>query len=188
MDLKNHFLIAMPSMADSRFHHGVIYVCEHSHDGAMGLMINHPINLSVGKMLDQIEVERQLPLSTTTESLSQPVLFGGPVSEDRGFVLHPATCEYGTSIPLSDQLSVTTSKDILSILGTEQQPEQFLVALGYAGWEPGQLEQELADNSWLTLEADPKVIFDTPVHQRWQKALDQLGIDAANLSSQVGHA
>lgn len=188
MDLKNHFLIAMPSMADSRFQQGVIYVCEHNHDGAMGLMINHPINLSVGKMLDQIEVERDVPLSKTTESLTQSVLFGGPVSEDRGFVLHPANCSYGTSVPVSDQLAVTTSKDILSILGTEQQPEQFVVALGYAGWEAGQLEQELAENSWLTLEADPSVIFDTPVHQRWQKALDQLGIDAANLSSQVGHA
>ncbi|OOF14148.1 MULTISPECIES: YqgE/AlgH family protein [unclassified Salinivibrio] len=188
MNLKNHFLVAMPSMTDSRFQHGVIYVCEHNDDGAMGLMINQPINISVGKMLDQIEVERQLPLSQAKDSLAQPVLFGGPVSEDRGFVLHRADRSFGTSIPLSDDLAVTTSKDILSILGTDEQPDQFIVALGYAGWEPGQLELELAENSWLTLEADPKVIFDTPLSERWQKALDQLGIKAANLSSEIGHA
>lgn len=189
MNLKNHFLIAMPGMTDSRFQHGVVYMCEHNEDGAMGLMINQPINISIANMLDQIKIERDLPLEEEQDSLSQPVLFGGPVSEDRGFVLHhPKSDEFGSSVQLSDKLTVTTSKDILSILGTSEEPEQFVVALGYAGWEPGQLEQELAENSWLTIEADPAIIFDTPISERWEKALSQLGISAGNLSSDVGHA
>ncbi|EOD80532.1 UPF0301 protein YqgE [Grimontia indica] len=187
VNLKNHFLVAMPSMADERFQHSVVYMCEHNEDGAMGLVINQPINISIAKMLDQIEVEREQDV-THPVSLDQPVLFGGPVSEDRGFVLHKNLKLYGSSIQLSDELTVTTSKDILSILGTTEEPEQFIVALGYAGWDAGQLEQELAENSWLTIEADPKVIFDTPINERWEKALKQMGIDALNLSADIGHA
>ncbi|MBV7297825.1 YqgE/AlgH family protein [Enterovibrio paralichthyis] len=188
MNLKNHFLVAMPGMVDDRFKHSVVYMCEHNEDGAMGLMINQPINISVEKMLEQIELDREQVVITHPVSLSQPVLFGGPVSEDRGFVLHKHKKLFGSSIQLSDDLTVTTSKDILSILGTNEEPEQFLVALGYAGWDAGQLEQELADNSWLTIEADPAVIFDTPINERWEKALKQIGIDAINLSSDIGHA
>ncbi|AMG32124.1 YqgE/AlgH family protein [Grimontia hollisae] len=187
MNLKNHFLVAMPSMADKRFQHSVVYMCEHNEDGAMGLVINQPINISIANMLEQIEVEREQDV-TRPVSLNQPVLFGGPVSEDRGFVLHKNTKLFGSSIQLSEELTVTTSKDILSILGTNEEPEQFIVALGYAGWDAGQLEQELAENSWLTIEADPTVIFDTPINERWEKALKQLGIDALNLSADVGHA
>lgn len=187
INLKNHFLVAMPSMADKRFQHSVVYMCEHNEDGAMGLVINQPINISIANMLEQIEVEREQDV-TRPVSLAQPVLFGGPVSEDRGFVLHKNVKLYGSSIQLSDELTVTTSKDILSILGTNEEPEQFIVALGYAGWDAGQLEQELAENSWLTIEADPKVIFDTPINERWEKALKKLGIDALNLSADVGHA
>lgn len=174
-------------MADKRFQHSVVYMCEHNEDGAMGLVINQPINISIANMLEQIEVERDQDV-THPVSLNQPVLFGGPVSEDRGFVLHKNTKLFGSSIQLSEELTVTTSKDILSILGTNEEPEQFIVALGYAGWDAGQLEQELAENSWLTIEADPKVIFDTPINERWEKALKQLGIDALNLSADVGHA
>ncbi|EEY73463.1 hypothetical protein VHA_000711 [Grimontia hollisae CIP 101886] len=187
INLKNHFLVAMPSMADKRFQHSVVYMCEHNEDGAMGLVINQPINISIANMLEQIEVEREQDV-TRPVSLNQPVLFGGPVSEDRGFVLHKNTKLFGSSIQLSEELTVTTSKDILSILGTNEEPEQFIVALGYAGWDAGQLEQELAENSWLTIEADPTVIFDTPINERWEKALKQLGIDALNLSADVGHA
>ncbi|MCC4801076.1 YqgE/AlgH family protein [Enterovibrio norvegicus] len=187
MNLKNHFLVAMPSMADERFKQSVIYLCEHNDDGAMGLVINQAINISVANMLEQIEVERDLDL-THEVSLDQPVLFGGPVSEDRGFVLHKPNQVFGSSISLSDQLTVTTSKDILSILGTHDEPDQFIVALGYSGWDAGQLEQELTENSWLTIEADPKVIFDTPINERWEKALNQLGISGLNLSSDIGHA
>lgn len=153
----------------------------------MGLVINQPINISVASMLDQIEIERDLTVVNPI-SLDQPVLFGGPVSEDRGFVLHKPKQEFGSSVILSEELTVTTSKDILSLLGTSEQPEQFVVALGYAGWDAGQLEQELAENSWLTIEADPIVIFDTPINERWEKALSHLGISAANLSSEIGHA
>ncbi|STO42569.1 Uncharacterized ACR, COG1678 [Grimontia hollisae] len=174
-------------MADKRFQHSVVYMCEHNEDGAMGLVINQPINISIANMLEQIEVEREQDV-TRPVSLNQPVLFGGPVSEDRGFVLHKNTKLFGSSIQLSEELTVTTSKDILSILGTNEEPEQFIVALGYAGWDAGQLEQELAENSWLTIEADPTVIFDTPINERWEKALKQLGIDALNLSADVGHA
>ncbi|KXF80136.1 YqgE/AlgH family protein [Enterovibrio coralii] len=187
MNLKNHFLVAMPSMADERFKHSVVYMCEHNDDGAMGLMINQPINISVASMLDQIELDREQDV-THPVSLDQPVLFGGPVSEDRGFVLHKNNKLFGSSIRLTENLTVTTSKDILSILGTNEEPDQFIVALGYAGWEAGQLEQELAENSWLTIEADPAVIFDTPINERWEKALKQMGISALNLSSDIGHA
>ncbi|RXJ72296.1 YqgE/AlgH family protein [Veronia nyctiphanis] len=187
MNLKNHFLVAMPSMADDRFQNSVVYMCEHNDEGAMGLVINQAINISVANMLDQIEIERDLVVVHPV-SLDQPVLFGGPVSEDRGFVLHKPAQLYGSSVELTDDLMVTTSKDILSLLGTSEQPDQFIVALGYAGWDAGQLEQELAENSWLTIEADPAVIFDTPINERWAKALSQLGISAANLSSEIGHA
>ncbi|CZF78828.1 hypothetical protein GMA8713_00731 [Grimontia marina] len=187
VNLKNHFLVAMPSMADERFQQSVVYMCEHNEDGAMGLVINQPINISIANMLDQIEVEREQDV-THPVSLDQPVLFGGPVSEDRGFVLHKNPKLFGSSVQLSDELTVTTSKDILSILGTTEEPEQFIVALGYAGWDAGQLEQELAENSWLTIEADPKVIFETPINERWEKALKQMGIDALNLSTDIGHA
>ncbi|PKF51636.1 YqgE/AlgH family protein [Enterovibrio nigricans] len=187
MNLKNHFLVAMPSMVDERFKHSVVYMCEHNDDGAMGLMINQPINISVASMLDQIEVDREQDI-THPISLDQPVLFGGPVSEDRGFVLHKNDKQFSSSIHLTENLTVTTSKDILSILGTNEEPDQFIVALGYAGWEAGQLELELAENSWLTIEADPAVIFDTPINERWEKALKQMGISALNLSSDIGHA
>lgn len=187
MDIKNHFLVAMPSMTDENFKFSVVYVCEHNEEGSMGLMINRPIDLSIGHMLDQIEIERPLAV-TRPVSLQQPVLSGGPVSEDRGFVLHKNNDSYGSSIQLTDNLTVTTSKDILEILGTSNEPDQFLVTLGYTGWSTGQLEQELADNSWLVIKADPKVIFDTPINLRWQKALEQIGIDPLHLSLDVGHA
>ncbi len=187
MNLKNHFLIAMPSMLDDRFKDSVIYMCEHSHDGAMGLIINHPVNISLANMLDQIEVERTAFLNYPI-ILDQPVLFGGPVAEDRGFVLHRHNQLYDSSIRLSDDITVTTSKDILSILGTHEAPDHFLVALGYSGWSSGQLEREIAQNSWLTIEAEPSIIFDTPIHQRREKALAQLGINPLHLSSHIGHA
>ncbi|WP_054674976.1 YqgE/AlgH family protein [Parasalinivibrio latis] len=187
MNLKNHFLVAMPGMTDPRFEQGVVYVCEHNDEGAMGLMINNPISISVGNMLDQIDVERDLPVAFPNK-LEQPVLNGGPVSEDRGFVLHRPHRDYGSSMELTDDITVTTSKDILNILGTDEGPEKFLVTLGYSGWDAGQLEQELAENSWLTIEADPDLIFNTPINERWSKALAQLGINPLHLSDEIGHA
>ena len=187
MNLTNHFLVAMPGMKDPYFQRSVIYVCEHNEEGAMGLMINTPIDITIGKMLEKVDLESAHP-KLLTESLDKPVLNGGPVSEDRGFILHQPKDEYESSIKMTDQIFVTTSKDILGVLGTEAEPNHYIVALGYAGWEPGQLEIELSENSWLTVEADPNVMFDTPINERWQKAVQMLGIDVAQLSSQIGHA
>jgi len=187
MNLTNHFLVAMPGMQDPHFKRGVIYVCEHNEEGAMGLVINLPIEISVGSMLDQIEVERLLPVNNPN-SLEQQVLNGGPVAEDRGFVLHKRKGNFDSSININEEISVTTSQDILPLLGTSEAPEKFLVALGYAGWSAGQLEQELVDNSWLTMEADSDIIFETPINKRWDKAVAKLGINSANLSIEKGHA
>ncbi|CAH0524620.1 YqgE/AlgH family protein [Vibrio hippocampi] len=189
MNLVNHFLVAMPGMNDPYFQRSVIYMCEHNDEGAMGIMINTPIDVTVANMLKQVQVD--LPVSTTirhSKSLEEPVLNGGPVAEDRGFILHNPKDNYQSSIQITDRVSVTTSKDILAVLGTDAQPDNYLVALGYAGWSAGQLEAELAENSWLTVEADPNIIFETPVEQRWSRAVTMLGIDVAQLSSQVGHA
>ncbi|GAL08182.1 YqgE/AlgH family protein [Photobacterium aphoticum] len=187
MNLTNHFLVAMPSMQDPNFKGGVVYICEHNDEGAMGIVINLPIEISVGSMLDQIDIERDAPV-TDPASLEQPVFNGGPVSADRGFVLHNLSGRFSSSIAITEEVSVTTSKDILALLGTDHAPEHFLVALGYAGWDAGQLEQELSENTWLTTEADPDVVFNTPVNERWTKAIAQLGINATHLSIEVGHA
>ncbi|MGF1726969.1 YqgE/AlgH family protein [Photobacterium nomapromontoriensis] len=187
MNLTNHFLVAMPSMQDPNFKGGVVYICEHNDEGAMGIVINLPIEISVGNMLEQIEIARDLPVNNPS-SLEQPVFNGGPVSADRGFVLHNKSGCFSSSIDITDHVSVTTSKDILSLLGTSEAPEQFLVALGYAGWDAGQLELELAENTWLTTEANPDVVFNTPISERWNKAIAQLGINATHLSIEKGHA
>lgn len=187
MNLTNHFLVAMPGLNDSYFNHGVIYVCEHNDEGAMGIMINAPIDITIGGMLKQVEIEPLYPLDHT-RNLDKPVMNGGPVAEDRGFVLHRPNFHYDSSLKMTDQISVTTSKDILSVLGTSAEPDDYIVALGYAGWSAGQLEQELSENSWLTIEADPKLLFSTPVHEKWNSAIKKLGIDPAQLSAQAGHA
>lgn len=187
MNLTNHFLIATPSMGDTRFAHGLIYLCEHNEDGAMGIMINTPVNINVGKMLDQLEIDPVHP-QICLDSLANPVFHGGPVADDRGFILHTPKDQYQSSIQISDSLVLTTSKDILTVLGTEAEPQDYLVALGYAGWDAGQLEAELAENSWLTVEAQSDIIFHTPASKRWKSALKHLGIDEVQLSSDLGHA
>ncbi|EGR7954486.1 YqgE/AlgH family protein [Vibrio vulnificus] len=187
MNLTNHFLVAMPGMKDPYFQHSVIYICEHNEEGAMGLMINAPIDITVGKMLEQVDVQPVHP-QLNTSSLTKPVYNGGPVAEDRGFILHRPKDFYESSLQMTEQISVTTSKDILTVLGTEAEPSSYIVALGYSGWSAGQLEAELAENSWLTVEANPDIIFDTPIAMRWQKAVQMLGIHASQLSAQAGHA
>ncbi|MBM7454327.1 putative transcriptional regulator [Oceanisphaera litoralis] len=181
--LQHHFLIAMPSLKDPFFAGSVTYICEHNDEGAMGLVINIPIDMPLHELL------HQLKMAPDDESeLDKPVLQGGPVAADRGFVLHSPVEGFSSSQLLTDNLMITTSPDVLETLGTEQAPEHYLVALGYAGWTPGQLEQELTENSWLTIPADTTLIFDTPLAQRWHQAIARLGIDARHLSSQVGHA
>lgn len=181
--LENHLLIAMPSLGDSFFNRTVTYICEHNEEGAMGLIINLPVNVTLNELLSQLDTDKQnLP------ELEQMVLTGGPVSPDRGFVLHSPQKGWSSSLALSDEVMITTSKDILMALGTELSPPDYLVTLGYAGWGPGQLEQEIQENSWLTTPADSDILFKTPIEQRWQKAAKQLGIDVAHLSSEIGHA
>ncbi|MBO9489131.1 YqgE/AlgH family protein [Endozoicomonas sp. G2_1] len=181
--LENQLLIAMPALNDPMFNRTVTYICEHNDEGAMGLIINLPVELSLNELLAQIDADND-----NCTHLSQQVLSGGPVSPQRGFVLHSPQSGWKSSLALSEQVMITTSKDILMALGTEDAPEQFLVTLGYAGWAPGQLEQELKDNAWLTIPADNEILFNTPIEQRWQKATEKLGIDLAHLSNDVGHA
>ncbi|MBD1580898.1 YqgE/AlgH family protein [Pseudoalteromonas sp. S16_S37] len=182
--LENHFLIAMPSLQDPFFKHTVTYICEHNEDGAMGLVVNHPIDVTVGELLDKIEIDNDKSASAAAEQ----VFAGGPVHTDRGFVLHTPKPGYSSSQELSSDIMITTSKDVLASLTSSARPESFLITLGYAGWERGQLERELLENSWLVIEADPAIIFNTPPEQRWEKAVQMLGIDATQLSSQAGHA
>lgn len=203
--LENQFLIAMPAMGDPYFNRTVTYICEHNDEGAMGLIINLPVSLSLNDLLKQIEeddrehadVDEEASDNTPTEKLTdnsllnaleQPVLSGGPISQNRGFVLHSTQQGWKSSLALSDDVMITTSKDILLALGTEKAPEKYMVTLGYAGWGPGQLEKELQENSWLTIEANSDIIFKTPIELRWQKATEMLGIDLAHLSSDIGHA
>ncbi|TRX55831.1 YqgE/AlgH family protein [Thalassomonas sp. M1454] len=183
--LENQFLIAMPSLNDPYFHKTVTYICEHNDSGAMGLVINIPVRISLKELLSQFKESSE---DDNVESLSQRVLAGGPVAPDRGFVLHSSQAGWDSSLELGKDIMITTSKDILAALGTDDAPEKFMVALGYAGWSPGQLEAEIQQNSWLNIPADAEILFDTPIELRWQKAAEKLGIDLGHLSSDVGHA
>lgn len=181
--LQNHFLIAMPSLQDEFFQRSVVYLCEHNDKGAMGLVLSVPLDLNLFDLLQQMQLE-----PANLELAERPVLAGGPVHTDRGFVLHSPMAGFHASLRLTDELMLTSSLDILTTLGTGAAPERYLVALGYASWEAGQLEQELLENSWLTTPADLALIFDVPLAQRWEAAAGRLGINVWQLSSDVGHA
>jgi len=181
--LAGHLLVAMPGMADPNFHHSVTYVCEHGEQGALGLVINQPMNMAMGEVLDQ------LSLSTDAETLrGQPVLRGGPVQAERGFVLHDTGRDWEATTEVEHSIFITTSQDILSDLAAGRGPERALMALGYAGWGPGQLEAEILQNAWLTVPASPDLVFDTPYHQRWEAAAESIGVDVASLSLHAGNA
>ncbi len=188
IDLTNQFLIAMPGMADDMFSGSVVYLCEHNEKGALGLVINKPIDITLKNLFDRVE------LSLDREELAQlPVYFGGPVQTERGFVLHEAQVDsearlYNSTLTVPGGLSMTTSKDVLEAMSNGAGPSRVLVTLGYSGWDAGQLEEEIGRNGWLTVNADPQVIFDTPTEQRYQRALSLLGFDPRMLSSDVGHA
>ncbi|EMI5490956.1 YqgE/AlgH family protein [Providencia stuartii] len=187
MNLQNHFLIAMPSLTDPYFEQSVVYVCEHNEKGAMGIVINKPIDdFSVSTMLEKLEIT--ISTDTNASNLAKPVIAGGPVAEEHGFILHTPIKGFASSLHLNDDMMVTTSKDILETLGSERHPIQSLVALGYASWEPGQLENEIMENSWLTVEATPELVFNTPIKDRWQAAANLLGINIQTISMQAGHA
>jgi putative transcriptional regulator len=181
--LTNQFLIAMPALSDPNFHGTVTYICEHSDQGAMGIVINRPLDITLGEVLKHMNIEPR-----GTAIARRPVYMGGPVQTDRGFVLHHPVGQWDSMLNISDTLGITTSKDILEDIASGSGPKQNLVALGYAGWGAGQLEQELADNVWLCGPADNSIIFDTPWQQRLGAAAALMGIDLNQLSDQIGHA
>lgn len=182
--LQNHFLIAMPSLTDKYFNRSVTYILEHGEQGAMGIVINQPSNMTFRELLGQ--VDEKAPVS---DSISEKiVLCGGPVQADRGFVIHESSGEWNSSTRITEDIVVTTSKDILLAIGKENGPQNNILTLGYAGWEAGQLEQEIQENSWLTIPASKDILFDTPIHKRWETAVNKLGIDIWQLTQQAGSA
>ncbi len=181
--LTHHFLIAMPHMADPRFMHSLIYLCDHSEEGAMGLVVNQPSGLSMNDILEQTSPELDVP----SDIADIPVYSGGPIQTERGFVLHRGPRRWEATLDLGS-IQLTTSRDILFDMVNGQGPDESLVALGYAGWEPGQLDQELAENAWLSCPADLHILFDLPAEQRLGAAARTLGIDLSLLTSQAGHA
>ncbi|RPH26097.1 YqgE/AlgH family protein [Buttiauxella warmboldiae] len=187
MNLQHHFLIAMPALQDPLFKRAVVYICEHNDEGAMGIIINKPLeNLQVDGVLEKLKIKPE-PRDAAIR-LDKPVFIGGPLAEDRGFILHSPPNRFASSIRISDQTVITTSRDVLETLGTAQQPEDVIVALGYSSWEKGQLEQEILDNAWLTAPADAAVLFHTPISERWREAAKLIGIDIYNMPSEAGHA
>jgi len=178
-----HFLIAMPAMDDPNFAQGVTLLCQHDADGAMGVMINRVSEFTLGEVLEQMQI--------TTESkdlADMPVLIGGPVQADRGFVLHDDPRNWSSTLRFGNGLAVSTSRDILEAMARGDGPKNAVVALGYAGWSAGQLEAEIAANSWLTVEADRAILFRTPINNRWQAAAKSLGINLAQITDYSGRA
>jgi len=182
VNLTHHFLIAMPAMADPHFANSLTYVCEHNPEGALGIVINKPIDMTLSALFEQIEI----PLADRG-LCEAPVHFGGPVQLDRGFVLHRPIGNWQSTLPIHDEVGLTTSKDVLEAAGRGEGPRDMFVSLGYAGWQAGQLEQELAQNAWLTVEADADVLFDLPADRRLPAAVRLLGIDISRLSDTAGH-
>jgi putative transcriptional regulator len=182
IDLSNQFLMAMPGMVSGNLAGTVIYVCEHTPKGALGLVINRPTDLMLASLLEKIDLQLEIKLREDT-----PVYFGGPVQTDRGFVLHAPAGTYSSSIQL-EGMALTTSRDVLQEVAEGRGPEKLLVTLGYAGWGAGQLENELAQNAWLSVQAEPDIIFGVPADERYSAALKLLGIDPVMLTGVAGHA
>src|SRR3569832_2134615 len=193
INLTHHFLIAMPGLQDEAFSRSVIYLCEHSSRGALGIVINKPSDINLRNLFDKVD----LPL-TRDDLVGAPVFQGGPVQTERGFVLHEAVFKstdadsqesvYASTMTIPGGLEMTSSKDVLEAISTGAGPKKVLVSLGYSAWGAGQLESEIVENSWLTVEADVSVIFDTPIEQRYEKALSLLGLQAWMLTTEAGHA
>ena len=183
INLTHHFLIAMPNMADPYFSRSLTYVCEHNDQGALGLVVNRPIDLTLQALFERLSMRmRNGPFTDT------PVYFGGPVQTDRGFVLHAPAGNWQSTLRVGDAIGLTTSKDILEAVGRGEGPERMLVTLGYAGWSPGQLEHEITQNAWLTVEAADGILFETPAEERLPAAMELLGVDFARLQDEAGHA
>jgi putative transcriptional regulator len=190
INLTNQFLIAMPGMGDENFRGSVVYMCEHTEKGALGLVINKPIDIKLKNLFEKVDLTLD-----RADLADEPVYFGGPVQTERGFVLHERLGEgdgegghYNSSLQIPGGLEMTTSKDVLEALAHGAGPKKVLVTLGYSGWSAGQLEDEMARNGWLNVDAVPAIIFDTPVDQRYERALSLLGVDPRMLSQEAGHA
>ena len=181
--LVNQLLIAMPGMQDPNFATTVTLVCEHNDDGALGIIINRPLSIKMSGLFEQLAVDDPHP-----EMAETPVLAGGPVGTERGFVLHDREHQFESTLSVSDDIRLTLSRDVIDAMATGEGPAKSLVAIGYAGWEPGQLENEILANSWLNVPATPSIVFDTPFSERWDSAARTLGIDIASISPDVGHA
>ena len=183
INLTDHFLIAMPAMVDSYFSKTLVYVAEHNDRGALGIIVNRPIDMSLGLLLEKID----LPLQADGFA-NLPVLFGGPVQTDRGFVLHRPVGHWQSTLVVNAHVGLTSSRDILQAVARSGQPHDLMVTLGYAGWSAGQLEHELAQNAWLTVPAAIDILFEAPYEERLASALDLLGVNLANLADEAGHA
>lgn len=181
--LRHHFLIAMPSLVDTFFYRSVIYICEHDDQGAMGIIINRPTQITLTELLTHFDINN--PSET---AINTPVFFGGPVQKNQGMILHDSNMKWKNTIQLADSIFLSTSIDILNVMGTAQAPEHSIVALGYSSWGAGQLEQEIVENSWLTVAANDDILFNTPTDKQWHAAAKLLGIDINLMSTATGHA
>lgn len=184
-NLTNHFLIAMPAMSDPYFAKSLVYIAEHNDQGALGIIVNRPIDMSLATLFEKIDVPFEAE-STTLAKL--PVFFGGPVQTDRGFVLHRPLGEWQSTLAVSPEVGLTSSRDVLQAVARDGEPREIVVTLGYSGWEAGQLEHELAQNAWLTVPAHAHILFELPYEERLPSAMEILGVDFANLSEKPGHA
>jgi len=181
--LSNHFLIAMPTLEDPNFHHTTTYICEHDENGALGVVINRPLDIQLGEILMHMDIH-----TDNIEIASQPVYMGGPVQNDRGFVLHEPPGNWEATLKVTDEIGITSSRDILAAIAAGRGPRNALVTLGYAGWGAGQLEQELASNTWLSGPASADIVFRSPPERRWLAAAELIGVDLHLLTSEPGHA
>ena len=181
--LTNQFLIAMPALGDPNFQRTVTLVCEHNQDGALGIVINRPLDVRLGEILEQLDLDKP-----GDDIAGREVLLGGPVQQERGFVVHRPAGEWDSTVQISDDIGLTTSRDILEAMARGEGPDDVLVALGYAGWTAGQLEREMQANAWLSVPASSEIIFDTPFHARWHSAAKLLGVDIEQLGIEAGHA
>ncbi len=182
-NLTGHFLIAMPSLNDSFFNQAVTYICEHDKSGSFGLIINQQTDIHLKQVIKEMKIE-----SDARYDEDQSIFIGGPVDQGRGFILHRPTGNWSSSLIVNDKVALTTSKDILQAIANNQGPEDCIVALGYAGWSAGQLEKEMANNTWLSCPADEQIIFNTPIEERWKAAAKLIGVDLSLMSNDAGHA
>jgi len=185
MNLTNHFIIAMPGLADPMFEKSVSFICQHNEQGAMGLTINRPTDIPFSELLSQLHI----PLEDSSIS-STPVYLGGPVETGHGFILHTKNSDktWDQTLSINEHIGLSSSKDILTDIAKGEGPSDYLIILGYSGWVSGQIEKEIQENSWLNTPADSEIIFHTPINKRWEKAAMKIGVDIHLISSEIGHA